>query len=189
MSLRAFIAVELAEAVRRNVAALAAEFRRLGADVKWVEAENIHVTVKFLGQVEESDLRAICRVMDEAVAGIEPFGLAVAGAGSFPPGRRPRTIWVGLEEEAPHLTEIHRRLDSGLTALNVPPDRRGFAPHVTLGRSRSERGLDRLAAAIAAAAGRRLGEQQVDALTLFQSDLTPEGPVYTPLYHAALGRG
>src|SRR5512143_1511341 len=122
MGLRAFIAVELADETRRNVAALADEFGRLGADVKWVETENIHVTLKFLGQVEDADLRAVCRVMDESVAGLAPFDLDVAGTGSFPPGRRPRTIWVGLVDEEQRLAEIHRRLEQGLVALNIPPE-------------------------------------------------------------------
>lgn len=194
MDLRSFIAVELDEGLRRRVAAFQAELARVGSDVKWVEVENLHVTLKFLGDVDDADLPRICQIMDKAVAGRQPFTLWIEGAGSFPPGRPPRTVWVGAREEPPQaaggsrLAAIYRNLDQGLQAVDVPPERREFVPHVTLGRVRSGRAARELAAALAGAADRQFGEQEVTTLTLFESSLDPEGPTYTPLYRAVLGK-
>jgi 2'-5' RNA ligase len=188
MGIRAFVAIELSERVRRGLADLLEELKGSGADAKWVEPKNLHLTVKFLGQVGEGDVGRVCGIMDEAVAGAAPFRLRIAGAGSFPGGRRPRVVWVGAHGATRDLEAIFRRLEEGLAAVGVEPDGRPFVSHVTLGRLRSPRGADRLAERIARSAERDFGEITVEALTLFQSDLSPKGPTYTPLYHASLGR-
>jgi len=189
VGVRSFIAIELDERVRRGLARLEGELKESGAAVRWVEPANLHVTVKFLGQVEEADLPRVCGIMDEAVAGVAPFRVSVAGAGSFPPARRPRVVWVGARADGDQLEVIHRRLEAGLQEVGVAPERRRFVAHVTLGRVRSSRGVDRLAEDIARSADRDFGAVTAEALTLFESKLTRTGPTYVTLYRASLGPG
>ena len=184
--MRAFVAVELSDEVRLGLVDLQEDLKRSGADVKWVEPANLHVTVKFLGQVEEPAEQHVREAMCEAVRGVAPFVLAIGGAGSFPGGSRPRVVWVGAHEAGRSLETIHRRLERGLSALGVAPDGRRFVPHVTLGRVRSGKGVGRLARRIAAAAERSFGAVTVEALTLFESRLTPAGPIYSVRHRALL---
>ena len=188
MSIRAFIAIELDEPVRRGLADLEEDLKRSGAEVKWVKPANLHLTLKFLGQVEEDAVSRVSGIMEEAVEGVAPFGLRIAGAGSFPRGRRPRVVWVAAHEAGSTLEAIHRRLEKGLSSVGVAPDGRRFVAHVTLGRVRSGRRSERLADDIDRAAEREFGEVTVDALTLFESTLTPTGPIYTAIGRASLGR-
>ena len=188
MSIRAFIAIELAEPVRRGLADLQEDLGRGGADVKWVTPANLHLTLKFLGQVEEDTVPRVCGIMAEAVEGLAPFGLRIAGAGSFPSGRRPRVVWVAAHEAGSTLVVIHRRLEKGLSSVGVAPDGRRFVAHVTLGRVRTGRRVERLAEGIDRAAEREFGGVTADALTLFESTLTPTGPIYTAVGRASLGR-
>jgi len=188
MSIRAFIAIELDEPVRRGLADLQEDLERSGADVKWVKPANLHLTVKFLGQVEDETVRRVNEIMEKAVEGVAPFGLRIAGAGSFPRGRRPRVVWVAAHEVGSALEAIHRRLEKGLASVGVAPDGRRFVAHVTLGRVRSGRRAERLADGIDRAADREFGEVTVNALTLFESTLTPTGPIYGSIGRASLGR-
>jgi len=187
MGVRTFIAVEIDDAVRQAVAAVIRDLAQAEARVKWVAPENLHVTVKFLGDIDDEDIPRACDILTEAVAGIDPFPVHVSGIGSFPPGRRPRIVWAGAREDGNGLKTIHARLDDRLQDIGVAPERRAFAPHVTLGRVKSPRGADRLVDLIAAAADRAFGTTTVEAVTLLESMLRPDGPIYTPLYRAAPG--
>jgi 2'-5' RNA ligase len=186
--LRTFIAVELERAIRSRCVALQEALARAGGDVKWVEPDNIHVTLLFLGEVDERDVPGVCRAVATACAGLAPFGLSVEGVGCFGSRRAPRTLWVGVGAGSAELVALHDALERPLLELGCyRREDRQYTPHITLGRARSSRPSDRLALELDRQAGWRGGEGEVREVVVMSSELRPEGPVYTVLSRAALG--
>lgn len=186
MTVRSFVAVFLTPEVR---AALGAEIQRLrgvARDVAWVTPENLHVTLKFLGGVEEGRLDAVAVAVDAAASAATAFDLAVEGLGAFPTPARPRVVWAGLGAGACALAALATRLDAALASLGFPREERPFSGHVTLGRARAPRRDPALMEALAGAAGRRFGHVPVAEIALMRSDLSPKGPRYTALRTAPL---
>src|SRR5687767_7627551 len=109
--LRTFIAVELEKGIRSRCLTLQETLARSAEDVKWVEAENLHVTLLFLGEVDERDLPAVCQVVGAACAEISPFTMSIEGVGCFPNLRRPRTLWVGVGRGTQDLVALHDALE------------------------------------------------------------------------------
>jgi 2'-5' RNA ligase len=185
---RTFIAVGLDRAVRDRVLALQEALAGTGAEVKWVEPENLHVTLLFLGEVDDRDLPPVCRVAAECAGRQAPFALSVEGAGCFGNPRRPRTLWVGLGQGTQELVALHDALEPPLLALGCyRREERQYTPHITLGRVQSNQPNDKLAAALAKHAGWRCGEQAVREVLVMSSELTPRGPVYTVMGRGKLG--
>ncbi len=186
--LRTFIAVELERGIRSRCVALQEVLGRAAGDVKWVEAENIHVTLLFLGEVDERDLPAVCRGVSAACAPLAPFRLSVQGVGCFGDRRRPRTIWVGVGAGSAELVALHDALEGPLLELGAyRREDRKYTPHITLGRVRSNRPSDRLAQEMDRQAGWVGGECEVREVLVMSSELRPEGPVYTVLSRGVLG--
>jgi 2'-5' RNA ligase len=187
--LRTFIAVELLPAIRARCVALQEALGRSGADVKWVEPDNLHVTLLFLGEVDERDVPALCRAVATACAGLVPFGMSVDHVDCFGDRRRPRTIWAGLGAGKLDMVALHDALEPPLLELGCyRREDRPYTPHITLGRARGNRPSDRLAQELDRQAGWRGGECQVGEVVVLSSELRPEGPVYTVLSRAPLGR-
>jgi RNA 2',3'-cyclic 3'-phosphodiesterase len=182
---RTFIAVEVGEAIRSSAVALQQALAKTGADVNWVPAENIHVTLLFLGEVDERDLAAVCRVVADTAAGEPPFALRVSGVGAFPNPRRPKVVWAGVTDGAAELVRLHGRLEQPLLDLGCyRREDRPYTPHLTLGRVKSEADGHALAPALPKHADWTGGQTTVNELVLFASELRRDGPTYT-----ALGRG
>lgn len=185
-TIRTFIAVELDPPVRRVAQGLIQQFAAAGADVKWVEEENLHLTVKFLGDVPQQDVPRVCDTVEAAVAGLAPFELELHGAGAFPTLRRPRTVWLGTTIGTEALTELHRRLDAALKKLGYPPEGRRFHPHLTVGRVRGGgRKLDDLIGLLGQQAEATIGQCTIDRVVTFSSQLSSAGPRYEALSRAA----
>src|SRR3954452_3045597 len=138
--LRTFIAVDPGDAIRGRLTALQETLARAGSEGKWVEPDNLHVTLLFLGEVDERDVLAVCRAVGEACAPRPSFALSVEGVGCFGNPSRPRTIWAGLGAGAANLVELHDALEGPLLALGCyRREARAYTPHLTLGRARSNR--------------------------------------------------
>jgi len=148
--------------------------------VAWVGADNLHITLKFLGGVEDTRLSDVADAVGVA-AGVRAFDVEVRGLGAFPTPTRPRVIWAGTDD-APAFAALAARVDRALVALGFPPEARGFTPHVTLGRVREARRDPALATTLAAAATRPFGTLRVARLSLMRSDLSPRGACYTELH-------
>jgi len=181
---RTFIAIELSEEVRAGLARLQEELRRRGEGVKWVRPEGVHLTLKFLGDVPADRIEEIAQAVREACVGFSPFQISFARLGCFPDLRRPRVVWVGVEGEVETLARLQKAIENNLDALGFPPEKRGFSPHLTLGRLRKEVGSGerrRLGQLIEATAAGQLGGMMVEAINVMRSDLKPTGAVYTQL--------
>lgn len=191
MTRRLFIAVEPPPPVRRRLAAIQAEMKRLAGrnadDVRWVGPDNLHVTLQFLGSVPEERVEDVKAALAGAAAEIAPLHLELRGAGAFPHGRKPRVLWAGLSGDVDRLTALAASIGNALAPLGFPPEDRPFSPHVTLGRSREPRGAPRLAAAIAGTASVSGPAWRVVEVDLVQSHLSPAGARYETIARAALG--
>ena len=192
---RLFLAVDLDEPCRASVAKLIERVRgrpgsgldgRYGGRVKWVERENLHVTVRFLGATTEARWRELQAVLQEPLA-VEPFDLRFDHVGTFPESGAPRVIWLGIAADAAkaprHASE---EIEQRLRAAGIPPDARPFHPHLTLGRFRAPaRRWD--STALHEVGVEPLEPVHVDHVTLYESRLTPRGPRYEPLLRLAFG--
>jgi RNA 2',3'-cyclic 3'-phosphodiesterase len=186
--MRLFIAVDLSEDARQAIAvaqnriaaALAAEESRL----KRVRPEHMHLTLVFLGRVADDDVPALVDAIGRD-ADATPFEVVFAGLGVFPPRGAPRVLWLGVADGAAALVALQRDLAQRTIARGIALEARPFHPHLTLGRWRSSRPLDR-GRALAAGVPGPVASVRVERATLYESRLSPAGPTYTPLAHANL---
>jgi 2'-5' RNA ligase len=181
--IRTFIAVDVGDAIRSRLVALQ-EKLSTGGDMKWVEPENLHVTLLFLGEVDERDVLDVCRAVSVGCGRVDRFALTVAGVGCFGSPRRPRTIWAGITEGASELVALHDALEEPLLELRCyRRENRPFTPHITLGRVKGERSVD-LSGVLPKFASWSGGDVEVEEVVVMSSVLGPEGPTY-----AVLSRG
>ncbi len=185
-TIRTFIAVGIGDEIRRCAAQLIEQWRPLARGIKWVEPENLHITLKFLGDVASGRIAAICDAVTEATKQVPPFELIVCRAGAFPNIERPRTLWLGTGEGADELAELHRRIDLQLAELSFPVEGRPFKGHLTLGRVRRAGRSPALTEQMRKQAEFCAGSVWVSEVTVFSSRLTPNGPVYDPMAHIPL---
>ena len=187
--MRCFIAIVLPEELKAKIAGIQDRLKTAGADVSWTRQEGMHLTLKFLGEVEEKRTPEIERALDMAVDGITAFTLTVSGMGIFPDMRRPRVVWIGLKEEGDNLIRLHKGVDEELKKTGFPSEDRRFTPHITLGRIRSNRNIEKLLKLIDVEKGVDSGSFEVSDLHLIKSELKPSGAVYTELYSVMLSSG
>jgi len=188
--MRLFIAVEISPAVATATLHLVDDLRVKAARlaplsrITWITPERLHVTVRFIGHVGDEKAEAIAAALRTPI-GVKPFELIVSGAGAFPPRGAPRVIWAGLTTGSDRLAGVERIVSDRLDVLEVHREDRPFNPHLTLGRIRDARGL-RTAALLEGLHDVVLGSTPVDAITLFESRLSPKGPTYVPILSVRL---
>lgn len=178
--IRTFIAVELSEAVRAQIDAPTQPLKQRLSGIRWVATENLHLTFKFLGNVDAEKVGDVLSRTSEAAKGVAPFPLSFSGLGAFPNLKRPRVLWVGVEAGREALIALHTAIETALSQAGFPRDDRAFKPHLTVGRAKSRYGI-KGAEEILKATQIRSEPQQVDHITVFRSTLTPQGPIYTAL--------
>jgi len=189
--LRAFIAIELPDSLKQELVNLQNVLKSRRHDyIKWVEPSNMHLTLKFLGDVPGDKIKDILSAMQESVAGVEPFSLFVKGLGTFPSLKRIQVIWVGLEGELATLMKLQKNIEENLDILGFPPEEREFTPHLTLGRLRfqpPDEEKERITGLITGLKFESDANIKVTSLNLMKSVLTPKGPVYTRLGEVDFG--
>jgi len=179
--IRAFIAVELPESVRREVSQLQARFKATGADAKWVEADNLHLTLKFLGNIEESQVEPLKAALASAAQRVSPFTIQVEGIGAFPKTTSPRVVWVGISQGEEALIQLAQAVEEACVGLSFPKEERPFRGHLTIGRVRSRERLAGLIRELQVEEFKASTTASTTQVVLFQSVLSPKGPIYTPL--------
>ncbi|MCX7912419.1 MAG: RNA 2',3'-cyclic phosphodiesterase [Dehalococcoidales bacterium] len=183
--IRSFIAIEMPRDVKALLARLQGRLRaRSPAPVKWVEVENIHLTLKFLGNVRADRVSEVSAALREACRGVAPFHLKTGGIGAFPDTARVQVIWVGLNGDLEKLVTLQKRIDECLSPLGFAPEARPFTPHITLGRTRDnatrpER--QELGKVISGMTVEDTGIISVESVNLMRSQLTGSGPIYSVL--------
>ena len=179
--MRLFIAVDLPASVRQEVAAFQQDLKNSGADVKWVEMDNLHLTLKFLGDTKESRAGELKQTLGAAVKGKSPFEIHLEGIGAFPKTTSPRVIWVGVNLGEKQLVDLAHNIEEGCLTLGFPKEERPLSAHLTIGRVRSNNHLAPLIKKLQTAEFRASCPAPINRLILYQSTLSPHGPVYTPL--------
>jgi 2'-5' RNA ligase len=176
--LRCFIAIELPEEVISHLAGLQQSLKKSRADVRWVNINNIHLTLKFLGDIEETSVNSIIRAIRGTCKNHKSINIDIRGIGTFPAGRSPRVLWAGVGNNG-ELLHLQKEIDKEMASLGFAPEKRGFSPHLTLGRFRSSRGRDELMATIDMITHDSFGQFDVRSVYLIKSDLKPSGAVYS----------
>ena len=183
--MRLFIAIDLPDEWRRILARPEESIGWLGRGVKWVEPRGMHLTLKFLGEVEEQLLPDIRNGMAAACEGIQPFTIRLRGTGVFPDAKRPRVYWAGIEGP-PSLLELQARVDAEMQRLGFDAEEREFRPHLTLARIKDPMGKQRMTDALLSYA-LESEPAEVRELLLMRSHLSSEGARYEPIGRCALG--
>jgi len=188
--MRAFIALELSPQLREGLDSLMRDLKGpRGIKGRWVPWENIHLTLRFLGEVDEEQVEAIGELLERVAAASRPFSLSLEGLGAFPSSFRPRVLWVGVKKGLEVLEKMYNQLEEGLFKLGVPPNDKAFKPHLTLARFKNP-DLEvrrRVHAACKDMENRPFGEMEVKAIVLYESILSPQGARYRKVKEAFLG--
>lgn len=179
--IRTFVAVLIDNDIRRRIAEVQSRLKQLAPDVKWVAPENFHITLKFLGNVDEAVMPDIISAVEEGTQGFSSFDLGISGAGAFPNPARARVVWVGSTDGREKLADLVRSIDKQLTELGFEKEDKPFKAHVTIGRVKTSRFLRTLAEGIGKVDADNLGSQRVSGVAVMSSELGREGPTYTPI--------
>ncbi len=187
---RTFVAVELADEVRDRAVQLIERLRSAGAEARWTMPQNMHLTLKFLGDVREDAVADVCRVVSKVAAEAGPFEIELGGAGAFPDVRRPRTLWIGVRRGHAELARLQTAVERALAKRGFPKDRRDYQPHLTIGRIRERAApMAELGQLILEHANFAAGSCAIREAIVFASHLSATGPRYEPLARAPLGAG
>lgn len=175
--MRCFVAIDVPDPVRALVADLQAELGRADADVRWVGAETLHVTLRFLGDLEAPALQTLADALVEELAAHAPLRIGFDRVGAFPESDEPRVVWIGSTGDPDALAALAATVDRVATWVGLPADRLPFVAHLTVGRVRAS-----TPALVRAIGDARVATAfDVSEVVLYQSTLTPDGPVYAPL--------
>jgi len=183
---RTFVAIPCGDAIRQAAKEIMHRLGAADAKVRWVRPENLHWTLKFLGNVELRQTAEICRVVQEVARQSPPFEMHVATVGAFPHAQRPRTVWLGVDQGSAAFTQLAGLVERRLSQRGYKEEHRPVVPHLTLGRVRGSMNIAALAQRIAAEAETSLGIDPVQQIVVYNSELQSGGPVYQPLCTADL---
>ena len=178
--IRSFLAFDIdSESVLKRMTEVQGLLVKTGADLKVVEPKNIHMTLRFLGNISPGTVDRIFEGMKRVQ--FVPFDVKIRGVGAFPNARYPRVVWAGITEGADQLRSIFSQLEPSLRSLGFAPDPKGFSPHLTIARVRSGRNKAELARFISENEEYEFGVVRAACLRLKKSDLTRQGPIYSTL--------
>lgn len=190
--MRTFIAIdfpkEILEKISRIITFLQSQTTEKA--LKWVETDIMHLTLKFIGEISEDAVRDVQTIMRHTLQGQNAFEVSIEGLGMYPNPKNPRVVWLGISAEKA-LFDIQKNLDLALQKINIPSEKRGFSPHLTIARLRKSTDVKTIRLI-----GETLSQFKVDSLgtvlikeiRLYQSQLTPTGPIYTPLLKIPLNQ-
>lgn len=180
--MRLFVSIELPDNLKNQIKKIIEELKKCDPKVKWVGTENLHITLKFIGEVkEEEKINKITQKLEDSVKGQGPFTASFSRLGTFPEGKNPRVIWLGIEQGKDEISSIVSNIDTLLADLGIEREKREFTAHLTLGRTKEKRANKLLVDKIEKFNLPDLGEIKVEKIHLMQSKLTPKGPIYSIL--------
>lgn len=185
--MRLFVAIELSDAVRTALQRVQDSLRRRCEGVRWVRMDQVHLTVKFLGEVRDDSVAQVSEAISRGAAAAAQFDMEVAACGCFPPRDTVRVIWAGVREQSGALLRCVETTEAELEAIGFERERRRFSAHLTLGRVRDDRSGSSLREAVDKAELRAV-DQAVKSVVLMSSVLSPQGPTYSVVSRAVLGK-
>lgn len=174
---RTFLAIDLPDSILKAIGTIIQSWRLRGANVRWIVPERMHLTLKFLGEVEANLIPLIIERCESVSINTTEFSLELGETGVFPTAKRPRILWIGIYGDTKALCILQEGIEDTLAGIGIPRDERPFVPHLTVGRIRSQRGIHRLIGPFLRTEI-PLISFRVTSLSLYKSTLTPKGPVY-----------
>jgi 2'-5' RNA ligase len=181
-TIRAFIAAEIPQDIRDGIGEIRRKLKKTGADVRWVKPENMHLTLRFLGNdVPRGTVDAVGDTLHGRLKSVGQFTITLEGLGVFPNARRPRVVWLGIEPHDGPLLELREAVEDAVAEAGWTREERPFSAHLTLGRIKSQSGIGKLRQKLEKGSDRPVGSMVVDKVSLIQSDLKPAGPIYETL--------
>lgn len=186
MDIRCFIAIHIGERIEKQISDLILGLKKYDVDIKWVKPDGMHITLKFLGNTQDSMIPKIKDALVHAVSSFDPFFITISGIGAFPDVKRPRVFWVGVKN-MDSLEKLHTEIEARMSQLGYIKEKRSFHPHITLGRVRTQRGVKTVTRKLDLSHDIEFGDSYVDKLELMKSDLKPAGAEYTCLHAISLG--
>jgi 2'-5' RNA ligase len=182
---RAFIAIDLEPRIKESLLSLVRDLRAARADIRWVSDGGMHLTLKFLGQIDESQALRVREILKDAAGRHHAFPLRLEGTGAFPGEASPRVLWVGFAAQ-PELLALQDDIETALEAEGFEREKRGFAPHLTLGRVKGPERVAKAMSELAKHSQESFGAMTVLKVALFESLLRPEGAEYRIVFEAEL---
>lgn len=179
--IRIFIAIALSDEIREKLRQVTESLKKTDADVKYVEPENAHLTLRFLGYVNEPRLEDIKVALETTLDGITPFEVSFSEIGAFPNVNVPRVVWLGISRGGEELRRIRGRLEESLSRIGIEKEGREYHSHLTVGRVKSGRGRNKLVSWLKSNVDLEIGSMKVSEVVLMESVLKKEGPEYSPL--------
>ena len=180
-SIRTFIAIEIPKDIRNQIAKLQSGVKGLGGKITWVKPENMHLTLKFLGDTDESLIENISEKLSQLALSFNQFEIKVKGVGAFPNFRRAKIFWVGTETDSSALIELAKKIDQQMSGFGYDREKRRFSAHLTMGRVRDNRGIEPLIKKLQKEELFNPGKFVVKEILFIKSELTKQGPIYTLL--------
>lgn len=177
--LRAFLAIDIDEDLKAKIYRIIKEFKKIDANIKYVDLENLHLTLKFFGDIDTEGINLLSSKISEVVGNFDNFNVKIKGCGAFPNTNRIKVIWLGLEDDE-IVKRLHDELDKEFVKLGFDKDKK-FSSHLTIGRMKSAKGKAKVKSTIEEFDEVEIGEMSVDKIILKKSTLTPQGPIYEDL--------
>lgn len=177
--LRAFLAIDVDEDLKVKMYKIIKEFKKIDANIKYVDLENLHLTLKFFGDIDTEGIDLLSSKIEKVVSNFDGFTIKIKGCGAFPNNNRIKVIWLGLEDDD-LVKQLHDGLDKEFVALGFDKDKK-FSSHLTIGRMKSGKGKNQVKSTIEEFRDIEIGEMAVDKIILKKSTLTPQGPIYDDL--------
>jgi len=191
MKIRSFVAVEFPSSIQDAIISQTTNLRKLYPNhiIRWVKPGNIHLTLKFLGDITQSNLEFIARSLAHEAKKVKPFSISFTNLGIFPNPKKPKIIWIGVNSPS-ILGEFQSKIEALTSRHGIPIEQRRFSPHITLGRISDSNSLDtieNLIIEISSINVSTLDTVNISAIKIFKSDLKPDGPIYTAIYNIPFG--
>ncbi len=179
--IRCFIAIPLPKEIQAHLSQFQNYFKTLNIHARWVPPENIHLTLKFLGDIESSSITQIRKNLNSIIKNLKKFEVLLSEPGVFPNYSRPRVFWVGLEDPEDQLQQLNQSIEKTLEEIGFPKEKKQFSPHLTLARIKSSKNVDRFLEEVKTFKLTPLKTFEISKINLYRSKLTRQGPVYTVL--------
>ncbi|MEK6528281.1 MAG: RNA 2',3'-cyclic phosphodiesterase [Nitrospirota bacterium] len=185
--MRCFIAIELPDSVKSCLTRLQDELKKCKADIRWVNPGNVHLTLKFLGNIKEEMLQTISNGMKKVCSSSNPFNLEIKGIGMFPNAKSPRVLWLGVENNS-FIMSLQTGIEKEMEKAGFKQEERKFKAHLTIGRFRSSSGKEDIFKAVSTHEKDSLGIINVNSMSLMKSELNPDGARHTRIAEIPLGK-
>ena len=177
--LRTFLAIDVDEDLKAKMYRIIKEFKKIDANIKYVDLENLHLTLKFFGEIDSEGIDLLSSKIESVVSNFDEFTIKIKGCGAFPNTNRIKVIWLGIDDDE-LIRQLHDELDKEFVKLGLDKDKR-FSSHLTIGRMRNAKGKNKVKSTIEEFEDVEIGEMSVDRIILKKSTLTPQGPIYEDL--------